>query len=386
MRFAIVADDLTGAADSGVQLVRAGYRTAVVFRGESAPEDLDAAVLDTDSRSLPAEEARERVLSAGEALATAGIAYKKIDSTLRGGIVAELRAALEASGREKGVVAPAFPDAGRTTLGGVQLLHGEPVHETELSRDPRNPVSESHLPTLLRDLGPVENLRSETLSQPSVREALARAGWLVADVASNGDLDSLVRAVPDPGEVLWAGSAGLAAALGRLFPGSRKEPPSRPSGAKRVLLVVGSASGVSRKQLRRVSKSAKLVELSPEAPSEASEALGAGRNVALHAPEASTGDPESVVEGLSEVVFRLSEEGLFDALVLTGGETAVRVSKRLGASGILLADELEPGVPVGVLSGSRPYPVVTKAGAFGGPDALLDALRTLSDEPGEEPT
>jgi D-threonate/D-erythronate kinase len=195
-----------------------------------------------------------------------------------------------------------------------------------------------------------------------------------------------VRAVPDPGEVLWAGSAGLAAALGRLFPGSRKEPPSRPSGAKRVLLVVGSASGVSRKQLRRVSKSAKLVELSPEAPSEASEALGAGRNVALHAPEVSTGDPESVVEGLSEVVFRLSEEGLFDALVLTGGETAVRVSKRLGASGILLADELEPGVPVGVLSGSRPYPVVTKAGAFGGPDALLDALRTLSDEPGEEPT
>lgn len=386
MRFAIVADDLTGAADSGVQLVRAGYRTAVVFRGESAPEDLDAAVLDTDSRSLPAEEARERVLSAGEALATAGIAYKKIDSTLRGGIVAELRAALEASGREKGVVAPAFPDAGRTTLGGVQLLHGEPVHETELSRDPRNPVSESHLPTLLRDLGPVENLRTEALSQPSVREALARAGWLVADAASNGDLDSLARAVPDPGEVLWAGSAGLAAALGRLFPGSRKEPPSRPSGAKRVLLVVGSASGVSRKQLRRVSKSAKLVELSPEAPSEASEALGAGRNVALHAPEASTGDPESVVEGLSEVVFRLSEEGLFDALVLTGGETAVRVSKRLGASGILLADELEPGVPVGVLSGSRPYPVVTKAGAFGGPDALLDALRTLSDEPGEEPT
>jgi D-threonate/D-erythronate kinase len=386
VRFAIVADDLTGAADSGVQLVRAGYRTAVVFRGESAPEDLDAAVLDTDSRSLPAEEARERVLSAGEALATAGIAYKKIDSTLRGGIVAELRAALEASGREKGVVAPAFPDAGRTTLGGVQLLHGEPVHETELSRDPRNPVSESHLPTLLRDLGPVENLRSEALTQPSVREALARAGWLVADAASNGDLDSLVRAVPDPGEVLWAGSAGLAAALGRLFPGSRKEPPSRPSGAKRVLLVVGSASGVSRKQLRRVSKSAKLVELSPEAPSEASEALGAGRNVALHAPEASTGDPESVVEGLSEVVFRLSEEGLFDALVLTGGETAVRVSKRLGASGILLADELEPGVPVGVLSGSRPYPVVTKAGAFGGPDALLDALRTLSDEPGEEPT
>ena len=50
MKFAMIADDLTGAADSGVQLVRAGYRTAVVFRGEPLPEGLDAAVVDTDSR------------------------------------------------------------------------------------------------------------------------------------------------------------------------------------------------------------------------------------------------------------------------------------------------------------------------------------------------
>ena len=32
MRVGIIADDLTGAADTGVQLARAGYRTAVAFR------------------------------------------------------------------------------------------------------------------------------------------------------------------------------------------------------------------------------------------------------------------------------------------------------------------------------------------------------------------
>jgi uncharacterized protein YgbK (DUF1537 family) len=37
LNVAVIADDLTGAADTGVQLARAGYRTAVIFRGEEIP-------------------------------------------------------------------------------------------------------------------------------------------------------------------------------------------------------------------------------------------------------------------------------------------------------------------------------------------------------------
>jgi Sugar-binding N-terminal domain len=49
---AIIADDLTGAADSGVQLVRSGYRTAVVFHGTSLlpTENLDSVAVTTYSR------------------------------------------------------------------------------------------------------------------------------------------------------------------------------------------------------------------------------------------------------------------------------------------------------------------------------------------------
>ena len=61
MRIAVIADDLTGAADTGVQLARAGHRTAVAFRGEPAPADVDAVVADTDSRGLAAAEAAARV-------------------------------------------------------------------------------------------------------------------------------------------------------------------------------------------------------------------------------------------------------------------------------------------------------------------------------------
>jgi D-threonate/D-erythronate kinase len=89
---------------------------------------------------------------------------------------------------------------------------------------------------------------------------------------------------------------------------------------------------------------------------------------------------ESVLGSLAEVAALLSEERCFEGLVLTGGATAVGVARRLGASGIRLEGEVENGVPMGTLIGPSPYPVVTKAGGFGGPDTLVGAVEALSGE------
>ena len=100
--------------------------------------------------------------------------------------------------------------------------------------------------------------------------------------------------------------------------------------------------------------------------------------MALHSAEdrmsSGAGD---VVEMLAGVAGAISEENLFDALVLTGGDTAVGVARRLGAVGVLLEGEVEPGIPVGSLIGPKPYRVVTKAGAFGEPGTLVKAVETL---------
>src|SRR5918999_1963460 len=204
MRVAIIADDLTGAADTGVQLARAGYRTAVAFRGAPIPpsEDLDAVALDTDSRAMPPGFAAKRVISASRAVRDAPILYKKLDSTLRGPVAAELAAALEASGRDRAVVAPAFPAAGRTTADGVQLVRGVPVHETEARDDPRTPVREGHLPTLLAAAFPsVASLGTEDLADPAtVRRALDEAVSEVAPAAWAGGRSAPARgAPPTPG-------------------------------------------------------------------------------------------------------------------------------------------------------------------------------------------
>jgi len=409
---AIIADDLTGAADSGVQLVRSGYRTAVVFRGAPIPpgNDLDAVAVDTDSRSLPAGFAAKRVVEAGHTVREARIVYKKIDSTLRGPIGAELAAALAATRRKKALVAPAFPSAGRETRGGAQLVHGEPVHETGLSKDPVNPVLESHIPSLLAHaFGNIVALSvTDVRSGEPVRDALESDDCVVADAESDADLEALVRAVPDPSPILWTGSAGLIRALGEVYPGARNGvPPGAFATASGVLAVVGSVNEVAREQLRRLSKEpgVEMVRLDTAAllsgsyedtVGEAAEAVraalssdrggvlcsAAGEEVdsALRGESVSRNEvSERVSEALAEIVAGLSPEDLFDALVLTGGDTAVRVSRSLGATGILLEGEIEAGVPVGALIGSRPYRVVTKAGGFGGPDTLRDAFRALAE-------
>ena len=180
----VIADDLTGAADAGVQLARAGYRTAVFFdASELLAGDLDAVAVDTDSRTRPAGFAARRVVEAAHAVRYASIVYKKLDSTLRGNVAAELEAAFGAAGRERTIVAPAFPAAGRTTIGGTQLVHGVPVDETEMRNDPRTPVREAHVPTLLADaFASVGTLDVENLADPGrVRQILEKSECVVAD-------------------------------------------------------------------------------------------------------------------------------------------------------------------------------------------------------------
>jgi D-threonate/D-erythronate kinase len=409
---AIIADDLTGAADSGVQLVRSGYRTAVVFRG--APilpgNDLDAVAVDTDSRSLPAGFAAKRVVEAGHAVREARIVYKKVDSTLRGPIGAELAAALGATRRKKALVAPAFPSAGRETRGGTQLVHGEPVHETGLSKDPINPVLESHIPSLLAHaFGNVAALSvTDVRNGEPVRDALESDDCVVADAESDADLEALVRAVPDPSSILWAGSAGLVRALGEIYPGAHNGvPPGAFAPASGVLAVVGSVNEVAREQLRRLAEepgvatvyldtAAVLSGSYKDTVGEAAEAVraalssdqgaalcsvvGEEEDSALRGESVSRNEvSERVSDALAEIVAELSPEDLFDALILTGGDTAVRVARSLGATGILLEGEIEAGVPVGTLVGPRSYRAVTKAGGFGGPDTLRDAFRALAE-------
>ncbi len=149
-RYLIVADDFTGANDTGVQLKRRGVPTDVVFSTELINNE-NSYVLDTESRSLSPEEAFNKVSGLVKDIDLSVFKYimKKVDSTLRGNIAHEVKAVDNCCKSELIIFAPALPDLNRTTLEGIHLLNGTPITQTELARDPKNPVMEDNLQAIL---------------------------------------------------------------------------------------------------------------------------------------------------------------------------------------------------------------------------------------------
>ncbi len=138
LRLLMIADDFTGALDTGVQLAAHGIPTQVVV-GQA---DLSACsstvlVVDTETRHLPAAKAAKAVEELTRSAVENGVGciYKKTDSALRGNIGAELAALLKASGARNLPFLPAFPQIGRTTEKGVHYINGVPVNESPFGID-----------------------------------------------------------------------------------------------------------------------------------------------------------------------------------------------------------------------------------------------------------
>src|SRR5262249_45622579 len=131
----------------------AGRAPVGVFVAPASPgPDWTVAAVDTESRELPPADAAAVVRAAVGPLGarlSAGVLLKKIDSTLRGPIGAELDALLTASGRRAALVCPAFPGQGRAVVAGTLLVNEKPAHETSIARDPAYPGSTSDVAEII---------------------------------------------------------------------------------------------------------------------------------------------------------------------------------------------------------------------------------------------
>jgi uncharacterized protein YgbK (DUF1537 family) len=198
---------------------------------------------------------------------------------------------------------------------------------------------------------------------------------IVFSATEDGDLDVLVAAVTRLDEVLWVGSPGLAAALARRCARARGSAAPVPAPARRPLVVVGSTNPASRRQLAELSTRGDVhgvtVGVDPVPAVDVLRRLTAPI-LTLQTPDERL-TPETahaLARSQAAVVHALTDDDTVDALVITGGETASTVLEPLGATGIDLLDEPEPGVVRGSLVGRIRLPVLIKAGGFGD-DALL---------------
>lgn len=390
MTLLIMADDLTGAADSAARCHQAGLPAHIYVQPPHGQLPDGAVALSSDSRYLAPAAAADRVaaLLAPFAQQPDLVWYKKIDSTLRGNIGAELDAMLRGLSRAEqpscAIICPSFPAQGRGLAAGYLVYSQLPprtVHlPTILAQQTDRPVA---LCALDQVRAGVEHLAAQLLAAQQ-----RQAQLVVVDALTDADLDTLLAAVQIAlPTALCCGSAGLiekvAGALAVRQPVRGALPP--PVLRRPLLALVGSGSEMAHRQLAalRTLPSVQVFAALP-APTAAAELAQPANHPgfsgwACHLPQP---EPDAALEGamareLAATLARLGV-GLVDALrpqtlILVGGDTTVHMLEELGITQLTVQAELLPGIPLlsGVDAAGQSYTIVTKAGNFGDEQTLV---------------
>ncbi|WP_213774063.1 four-carbon acid sugar kinase family protein [Bradyrhizobium sp. dw_78] len=345
----LLADDLTGALDTSAEFVGAFGPLDVLWSAVAAPAEEVSFCIDSGTREAHAEHASAVVRPLAPLLHGGGIAYKKIDSLLRGPWAAEIAACLQTGFWDSCIVAPAFAHQGRRTRAGQQYARA--------SDGSWNAVGEN----IIRELR-----RHNLDAQPGRLDTALPPGVSVFDAETDDDLDRIVRIGRSyGGKVLWCGTGGLAGALARGTEVSASRQLKRP-----LLGVFGSDHATTDAQLAMCRS---VVVQGTGGRTEIDQVRrGLDDGVALvklEAPEASS--RAEAAQFFEQEIIRLSlaidPPG---TLMIAGGETLKAQCLAVGARALKVLGRLEPGVPRSVLQGGAwaGVDVISKSGAFGPPD------------------
>lgn len=353
LKVAIIADDLTGALDTGTPFVEAGLKVVVAIEVKALTEalarDPDVLVVNTASRALSEGEAMARIAAVLSSLGDTkpAILFKKIDSRLKGNVAAESVALAEGSRRRHIAVAPAIPDQQRFTIDGEVTGRGVDV------------------PLAIRPLFPANAVSIE-----------------IHDAKSDKDLDDLVRRTDWSGTIA-VGARGLGSAFARAMSRTAFDPPTfRPTAE--TLFAFGSRDPITAAQIAHLQDHRWLASAA-DAPAGAlpSTAIRSLPAVARCSGE-QVSKPEEVVarfaQDIRDVVMRTRP----DMLMMGGGDTALAILRELGASVLVPNGEIEAGIPWFQISGpdGRTINCAVKSGGFGNVDSLLKLVpENLLSEP-----
>jgi uncharacterized protein YgbK (DUF1537 family) len=388
VRLAILADDLTAAADCALPAMRLGARTTVRLTApvRETLDDCDVVAWDLDIGRLARASATARIACAARRLDAEDTLYLNVSSAPPRDVGWAVDAALAGSGRSVAIFAPALPSLGRVTADGRQHAPTWPAGGIDLVGRLRA-TSRAH----------VVPVRAAALGNGALPRARGsqRSVILACDATTDEDLEHIVASGAHLGEpAVWVGSTALAATLTASVLGApTAPPPTRPRRNGPVLVVVGSMARSIEAQLSALRSVLRVAPVevdslalaggSPrtqrvidDAAAAVARALAVGADAALFArgsEPAATALCARIADGLAAVARGALDRAGAGGLVVTGAQTARAVCDALGIAGIELVGEIEPGVPLGRTAGGQ-LDVVARAGTFGDRLSLVRAL------------
>lgn len=400
VKLLIIADDFTGALDTGVQFAARGAATRVVTDPayDFSRAEAEVLVMVAETRHLPPEEAYRTVYSTVRKAKAAGVPYiyKKTDSALRGNIGSELTAVMDAAEADTIAFLPAFPKMGRVTRDGVHYVDGVPVAESVFGKDPFEPVKASSVEEILHDQteAPVVLHRLEDPAVP------AAPGIQVYDAATDGDLARLGGELGAGRLRLSAGCAGFATALADILELNGPEP-QMPDLPHAFFVACGSVNPVTLRQMRRAEQDGFVhIHLEPVQKLEPAwlETEDCARKIRIWLEQAEdsrrcildVNDPMGVDDTdryakarglttadlrvrisaqLAQLMKRVLDGGLEATILCTGGDTLLALMRVVGVAALTPVRELDTGaVLTNFVYQGKTYHIVSKSGGFGEPD------------------
>lgn len=408
VKLLIVADDFTGALDTGIQFAKQGIETQI-FTNELSEHTIIASntqvlVVNSDTRHLSGEEAG-RVT--GDIVSWAmrreiPTIYKKTDSALRGNIGSELEAALRKSGQDTLYFIPALPEMNRVTISGTHYIDGIPLEYSMFGNDPFEPVRSSYIPQIIREQSKIP-VHCYKVSEP-VPESKPDKQIFVFDIQTREDMYNRVKELKEKKRLtLLAGCAGFAAFLPKALglEGRKSEKPVKTQG---LFIACGSLNPITREQVEYAEGQGYVrIRLTPEQklmPSYYDKAVGRSflhdlyavcaesSRVIVDTFDEETG--ENTIEyadrhGISRDKIRfsitachgkilryLAERGLPYTMLITGGDTLMGFMKEMGCGQLHPVCEIARGAVLSNLKWKgMTIPVISKSGGFGDREVMV---------------
>ncbi len=336
----VTADDSTGATEAAAACADAGWGVEVVpFTDVSSTAE--CVVVDLRSRHVPPLEARRRIIATAPDVRH----VHKIDSTLRGNWAAELVAFVEIGRRV--LLIPSHPPLGRVCVGGVVLVNGVPVAETEHGNDPRLPVRTSR--------------PGDSLAGAKLAGASDVAAWLaapdravaIADAATLDDIDQLVAAAQGAADVVIAGPASVIGAVARAWSPRVMSRLPRPWLPTPIVAVCASLHSASRAQMAALGVADLGVEV-------------------VMSPDDRAGDADTIATDVARRAHRLVGELRARSVILVGGDTAAAF---IGDARVAVFGSVGVGISLGeAMLASRRLRLACKPGGFGTANTLVDLV------------
>lgn len=197
---AVIADDLTGAAELAGIGLNHGLRTEVSTTVDEYC-DADLLVIATDTRSLAVNEAKDIVhdLTVQLQQLKPRFLFKKIDSVLRGHIIEELQSQLTASALKRALIVPGNPHHSKKLIADTFHYNDQPIHLSDFANDPTFPALSSNILELLRADERIQLVKKEN--------RLPSTGIIIGGAEDEDDLKYWISKTD--GNTLLAGSANL---------------------------------------------------------------------------------------------------------------------------------------------------------------------------------